>query len=137
MAADSLQISCYPSPAAADAAALAASIQSDPDLVATAPVEVTIGGIAGMQMDLTLAPAASACPEDRNGNEPLPEDRIRGTGFPLELGSRMRLYLVDVPDGSATRILAFAVVAGEARFDAVMEAAAPIVESVQFHTDGS
>lgn len=137
MAADSLQLSCHPNPAAADAAALAASIQSDPDLVATAPVEVTIGGIAGLQMDLTLAPAASACPEDRKGNEPMPADRIRGTGFPLELGSRMRLYLVEVPQGSATRILAFAVVAGEARFDAVMEAAAPIVESVQFHTDGS
>ncbi|MEY2402447.1 MAG: hypothetical protein QOJ08_2558 [Ilumatobacteraceae bacterium] len=129
---DSLQVGCQPILAATDAAALAASIQSDPDLVATAPVEVTIGGIAGLQMDLSLAPGASACPEARKGSEPNPEDRIRGTGFPLELGSRMRLYLVDVPAGSATRNLAIAVVAPDARFEAVLEATTPIIESIEF-----
>ena len=132
LGADSVQVSCQPSPATADAASLAASIQSDPDLVATAPVEVTIGGIAGLQMDLTLAPGARSCPEDRKGSEPNPEDRIRGTGFPLELGSRMRLYLVDVPDAPATHILAIAVVAPDARFEAVLEAAMPIIESIEF-----
>jgi hypothetical protein len=129
---DPVQVSCRPSPAAADAAALATSLQSDPDLVATAPVEVTIGGIAGLQMDLTLAPGSSACPEGRTGNEPLPQDRVRGTGFPLELRSRMRLHLLDVPDGSATRILAVAIVAPDARFEAVLDAATPIVESIEW-----
>ena len=47
----------------------------------------------------------------------------------------MRLYLIDLPEGSATRILAIAVVAPEARFEAVLEAAAPIIESIEFHTD--
>ncbi len=131
LAVDSLQVSCRPIPAAADAAALAANLQADPDLVATAAVEVTIGGIAGLQMDLTLAAGASACPEDRLGSEPDPEDRIRGTGFPLELGSRMRLHLLDLPEGSGTPILAIAVVAPDARFEAVVDAATPIIESIE------
>ena len=134
LAVDSLQVGCRPIPAAADAAALAATIQAEPDLVATAPVDVRIGGIAALQMDLTLAPGASACPEGRKGSEPNPEDRIRGTGFPLELGSRMRLYLVDVPEGSTTRILAIAAVTPDARFEAVLEAATPIIESIEFHS---
>jgi hypothetical protein len=128
---DPVQVGCRPSLATADAAALATSLQSDPDLVATAPVEVTIDGIAGLQMDLTLAPGASACPEGRTGDEPLPQDRDRGTGFPLEPGSRMRLHLLDVADGSATRILAIAIVAPDARFEAVLDAATPIVESIE------
>jgi hypothetical protein len=32
----------------------------------------------------------------------------------------MRLYLIDMPEGSSMRILAIAIVAPEARFDAVM-----------------
>lgn len=134
LGADSVQVSCHASPAAADAAALAASIQSDPDLVATAPVEVTISGIAGLRMDVTIAPGASACPEGRKGSEPNPEDRIRGTGFLLEQASRMRLYLVDVPEGSTTRILAIAAVAPDARFEAVLDTATPIIESIEFHS---
>jgi hypothetical protein len=131
LAVGSVQVGCRPSPAAADAAALAAGIRSDPDVVATTPAEVTIGGIAGLQMDLTLAPGASACPEGRTGNEPLPQDRVRGTGFPLERASRMRLYLLDVPEGSVTRILAIAVVAPDARFEAALEAATPIIDSIE------
>jgi hypothetical protein len=45
----------------------------------------------------------------------------------------MRLYLVDLPEGSASRIMAIAVVAPEARFDSVLEAATPIIDSIQFH----
>jgi hypothetical protein len=127
------QVSCRPIPAAADAATLAASVQADPDLAVTTPVDVTIGGIAGLQMDVALAPAASACPEGRTGNEPDPSDRIRGTGFPLELGSRMRLYLLDASDGSATRTLAIAAVAPEARFEAVLDTAVPIIDSIEYH----
>ena len=48
----------------------------------------------------------------------------------------MRLYLLDLPEGSATRILAIAIVAPEARFEDVIEAAAPIIESIEFHTEG-
>ena len=43
---------------------------------------------------------------------------------------RVRLYLVDVPDGSARRILAVAVVARTEDFDAALDAFAPILGSV-------
>jgi hypothetical protein len=45
----------------------------------------------------------------------------------------MRLYLVDAPEGSSIRILAIAVQAPEARFAQVLEAAAPIIDSIEFH----
>jgi hypothetical protein len=51
----------------------------------------------------------------------------------LEPGSRMRLYLVDLPGGSA-RILSIAIVAPESSFESVVEAAAPILDSFEFHT---
>jgi hypothetical protein len=50
----------------------------------------------------------------------------------LPPGNKMRLYLLDVPKGLSTRILAVAVVAPEERFDAVMEAAEPILESFEY-----
>jgi hypothetical protein len=46
---------------------------------------------------------------------------------------RMRLYLLDLPGGSA-RILAIAIVAPEPSFERVVEAAAPIVDSFEFRT---
>jgi hypothetical protein len=48
--------------------------------------------------------------------------------------SRMRLYLVDAPEGSSIRILAIAVQAPEARFTQVLEAAAPVIDSIEFPT---
>jgi hypothetical protein len=44
----------------------------------------------------------------------------------------MRLYLIDMPEGSSMRILAIAIVAPEARFDAVIEAATPVMDSIEF-----
>jgi hypothetical protein len=52
---------CAPGPASLDASELARSIQSDPDLVTTAPADVTVGGLAGLQIDVTVAPGASVC----------------------------------------------------------------------------
>ena len=42
-------------------------------------------------------------------------------------------YLVDLPGGSA-RILSIAIVAPESSFESVVEAAAPILDSFEFHT---
>ena len=129
---------CEQGPAASDADALARSIQSDPDLEATAPVAVVVGGSAGLQMDVTLAPGASVCEVIPSTQVLTQDDGHTGPGPPglnLDQGSRMRLYLLDLPEGLATRILAIVVVAPEARFEAVLEAATPIIESIEFHTD--
>ena len=48
-------------------------------------------------------------------------------------GSRMRLYLLDLPGGSA-EILAIAIAAPESEFERVVGEATPIVESIEFHT---
>ena len=132
---------CERGPAPADAEALARSIQSDPDLVATAPVDVRVGDVEGLVMDVTVAPGASVC-------EAIPSPQVvtqgddagytgpRPPGLDLDQGSRMRLYLLDHPEGSATRILAIAIVAPAARFEDVIEAAAPIIESIEFHAEG-
>jgi len=127
---------CEQGPAPADAEALAASVQADPDLVATAPVDVRVGGLEGLVMDVTVAPGASVCdvfPSTLVLTQGVGYSGPRPPGVDLDEDSRMRLYLLDLPEGSATPILAIAIVAPEARFDAVIEAAAPILDSFEFH----
>ena len=51
----------------------------------------------------------------------------------LEPGSRLRLYLVDLPEGMSVQTLAITVVAPEERFDEVIEETAPIIDSIEFH----
>jgi hypothetical protein len=116
---------CREGPAPADAEALARSIRSDPELEATSPVAVRVGGIEALRMDVVAATGASVC--DVAGT-PLV---LTETG--LDRGHRMRLYLLDLPGGSA-RILAIAIVAPEPRFERVVDAAAPIVDSFEFRT---
>ena len=45
----------------------------------------------------------------------------------------MRLYLFDAPGGSSMRTLAIAIVAPESSFERAVEAAVPVVDSVEFH----
>ena len=115
---------CRQGHAPADAEALARSIRSDPDLEAAAPEAVSIGGIDALRIDVVLASDASVCGQM---GTPLVLD-----GASLDHGSRMRLYLLDAPEGSSIRILAITVVAPEAGFSQVIEAATPVVESIEF-----
>jgi hypothetical protein len=129
---------CADGPAPADAEALALSIRSDPDLEATEPVVVSVGGIDALRMDVVAATGASLClavpapqvvaPAPTAG----PNGDLGSSGMPLGRGHRMRLYLIDLPGGSA-RILAIAIIAPDARFEHVVEAAAPIMNSFEFH----
>ncbi len=117
-------------PALADAQALAESIRSDPDLVATAPVAVSLGGAEALWMDVETA-RAGGCDYAMVENF-ADEDRA---WIHLAPGNRLRLYLLDLPEGLPTRVLAMAVIAPEERFEAVLETAEPILESIEFHTD--
>jgi hypothetical protein len=49
-------------------------------------------------------------------------------------GLRIRMYLLDLPQGSSGRILAIAFIAQKESFERVVESAAPIVDSIEFHT---
>jgi hypothetical protein len=124
-----IETGCVKGPTPRDAEALARRIRSDQDLEATEPISVRIAGSEALQMDVVAATSGNLC--DEVG---VPEVVAGGTATGLEPGQRMRLSLLDYPGGSA-RILAIAIIAMEARFERVLEAAAPIVESFQFHTE--
>jgi hypothetical protein len=128
-----IETACEPGPAAADADALARSIQSDADFEATAPVPVSIGGIPAVWMDVTTALGASVCEAYPAPMVLKPDDDSTWRGIALDQGSRMRLYLLDLPEGPSVRVLAIAIVAPESRLEAVAEAAAPILDSIEFH----
>jgi len=129
---------CQDGPVPADAEALARSIRSDPDLEATEPVAVSIGGIEALQMDVVIAPGASVCEEFGQPQvlAPAPSAGPNGdlgwTGVGLEHGHRIRLYLLDLPEGMSARTLAIAISAPEPDFERVMEAAAPVLDSIEF-----
>jgi hypothetical protein len=127
-----VEIGCRQGPAPADAEALARSIRSDPDLEATEPVAVSVGGIVALRMDVVAATGASVCEEGPAPQVVTPNDH-GGRGVFLGQGKRMRLYLLDLPEGLSPRTLAIAISAPDASFEHVMEAAEPIVDSIEFH----
>ena len=111
--------------APADAAAIAQQLIADPNFETTAPVAARIGGVEAVSIDVTLAPGGRAC-----GVYRIDISRwIHG----LEPGMRLRLYLVDLPEGMSVQTLAITVVAPEERFEEVIAETAPIIESIEFH----
>jgi hypothetical protein len=114
--------SCENVSAPSDAEALARSIMADPNFETTGTVPVSFAGIDGLQMDVDAAVA------DWNDFcwPWVPDQSNRW---------RMRLYLVDYP-GESAGVLTIAVIAApETDFERVLEEAAPIVESLEVHTD--
>lgn len=112
---------------------LVQAIRSDPDLEATAPVTEHVGGIDALRIDVVAAPGASIAP---CGGAGVPVVSVPGRGAwggvgPGRLG---RLYVLDLPGGSA-RTLAIMITASDAAvFERGVEAAAPVLDSFEFHT---
>jgi hypothetical protein len=123
---------CRQGPAPADAEALARSIRSDPDLEATAPMAVSVGRVEALRMDVVVTTGASVCGVAGTPQVVTPND-LDDRGVGLEHGERMRLYLLDLPEGLSARILAIAISAPEPDLERVLEAAEPIVDSLEFH----
>jgi hypothetical protein len=133
---------CRTGTSPADAEGLAEIIRSDPDLGATAPVAVSARGAQALMLDVVVAAGASVpfCENEAGGLLSSLVDQNAGQSFDgtgratgNASGERMRLYLFDVPEGSSIRVLAIAIIAPESRFESVVEAAAPVVDSVEFH----
>jgi hypothetical protein len=108
--------------APADAEALAESIRSLPFLEATAPVALTAGASDALMMDMVTG-ARSGCAEA------LYDQQCPG----FQSRCKMRLYLFDVPEGLSMRILAIGVIAPELDFLRAVDAATPIIDSIEFH----
>jgi hypothetical protein len=112
--------------APARANAIAQQLIADPNFETTAPVAARVGGVDAVSIDVALAPGGTAC-----GIEMIEISRwIHGLSKP---GWRVRLYLVDLPQGMSVETLAITVVAPEDRFDDVIAETAPIIESIEFH----
>jgi hypothetical protein len=116
---------CAQGPAPPDAAAFAQAVIADPDFETTAPVAARVGGVEAVAMDVALSPAGRVC-------GPYHTDVHQWINS-LEPGKRLRLFLVDVPEGMSMRTLAITVMAPVARFEEVIEEATPLIDSIEFH----
>ncbi len=122
--------SCVEGPAPADAEALARSIGSDPDLEATTPVAVTIGGSPALQMDVVRG--ASSCPFSQPEPSGTGSFLLNHAPFGVR-GNRARLWLLDLPGGPA-RVLVVAMITDDDSFEPVLAFAEPVVNSIELHT---
>lgn len=114
---------CEAGPVAPDVEALLQRIQSNPDLESTDPVTVSVGGMEARQVDvvgLRQIPVGGCLP-------------IVLEHLGLGQDDRMRLYLVDLPDGMSARVMAIAINALNSEFELVLEAATPVLDSFEFH----
>ena len=113
---------------------LVQAIRSNPDLEATVPVTERVGGIDALRMDVVAAPGASIAP---CGGVLVPVVSVPGRGAwgGVEPGDLGRLYVLDLPGGSA-RTLAIKITAPQgALFERAVEAAAPVLDSFEFHAE--
>ena len=111
----------------ADAAAIAQQVTADPNFETTAPVAARVGGLEAVSMDVALAPGGRAC-----GIWKIEISRWIHA-IASNPGLRLRLFLVDLPEGMSVPTLAITVVAPDERFDEVIGETAPIIESIEFH----
>jgi hypothetical protein len=112
--------------APADAAGIAQQVIADPNFETTAPLAARVGGLDAVLIDVAIARGGRGC---------------RGGGIEIsrwiherrESGSRLRLYLVDLPAGMSVKTMAITIVAPEERFEEVIAETAPIIASIEFH----
>jgi hypothetical protein len=89
-------------------------------------VAATVGGVEALRIDVVTASGASFCEHPVNSPFVMSDAE-------LSAGYGMGLYLLDLP-GKPARILAITIVAPSANFDRAVDTAAPIIDSIEFHT---
>jgi len=114
----------------ASAEELVRAVRSNPDLETTAPVTVRLGGVDALRLDVDPVLGATTC---SGGRVPVVSVSGREAWGIVELNRRGRLYVLDLPGGSA-RALAIWITAPDTTFERAVEAAAPVLESFEFHT---
>ena len=105
-----------------------------PGVVASDPNPVTIGGLSGWQVDVTIDPSWTiTCSE--TGSQPMRAlftDSKPGAGFQwgVQADDHLRLFILDLGDGRA--LLVDIQARTKADYDALVEEATTIVESFEF-----
>jgi hypothetical protein len=106
--------------------AMTSWLSEHPALVATTPRPVTLGAGAGSYVDVRLASDLDpSCPDGLSlvTGEP-------GTGWEIAQGAKERFYVLDLPAGNTVTIIV--TVPRASGFPAVIDEAAPVVESFRF-----
>jgi hypothetical protein len=112
--------------APADAAAIAQKVVADPNFETTTPVATRVGGFEALSIDAELAPGGTDC-----GVYMI--HIARWIHSLVDRDMRLRLYLVDLPEGMSVRTLAITVAAPKERFERFLDDATPVIESIEFH----
>lgn len=123
---------------------LADALRNSSGLSSTDPVAEQVAGIDALRLDLEAREGATTCAGSGVGLADPPfavgvpvitgtRDTALGTSlaYVTEGDKRMRLYVLDLPGGSA-ETLAIVIVAPEDDFDAAVQAARPIIDSFEF-----
>src|SRR5258706_2728590 len=117
------------------AAALATWLTTLPGVVATTPEAVSVGGLSGFSVDLSIRPSwTQTCPY--SGGKPdvamfTHADSVNKFDWGLTAGGAMRLFLLDLPDGRTTLIDVEA--QDRAAWDALISDATPVIGTFAFH----
>ena len=104
-----------------------------PGVTASDPVAVTIGGLSGWRLDVSMDPTwTTTCPY--SGGEPTrpmftDPDPAPGLAWNLGPDTRMRLYVLDLGDG---RSLVIDIEGAKAQYEAILAEATVIVQSFTF-----
>ena len=117
-------------------AALAAWVASLPGIDATTPAQVTVGGVSGKTLDITIKPSWTHTCGYSQGKPvvPLFTNGLSGDinfDWGLSPPRKARLFLLAVPDGRTTLIHVEA--PDSTTWDAFVAAATPVLETFQFH----
>ncbi|WP_137843122.1 hypothetical protein [Microbacterium sp. 2FI] len=110
---------------------LVAWFRSVPGLTVSEPVEVTVGGLAGLQIDLALEPGGGTCVFEDVGGTPL----IMGDGVSHlhhGIGGEMDVRLVFLERGSGNVTLEITNVREQHSAEEFRSALQPIIDSLEF-----
>jgi hypothetical protein len=121
-------------PAAGTSAEAIAGALSAPELVTSTPQAITIGGLAGFQMDVALGVAATPCPFSEGlPHQELFTDRDVAEGFSIGIQAEehVRVYLLEVEPDRAMVIMIVAPT--QTAFDGILNEATAVVESLAFN----
>jgi hypothetical protein len=119
------------------AAALGAWLTTLAGVDATTPAPVTVGGLDGVTLDVSIKPTwTQTCPF--SGGKPYVAmftngDAVNNYDWGLAAGGAARLFLLDLPDGRTTLVEVEA--PDRATWDTFVTEAMPIIGSFQFHPE--
>jgi hypothetical protein len=137
---------CQTDPGYGDAAELAFHLGHYTGVQANAPKAVSVGGVEGVVMDVEIAAGTPITVPVNPENGGICFPQVLGLLVDADApayqydniltaaasGQWMRLYLLDMPDGSPTHVLAIAIIASESDFDRAVKEAAPLMDSIEF-----